>query len=91
MSQAPNEFNQYQHKYDFNLILQPILDNLIKALDRSGISRYDNTNFRTQRVKNYSMNQVDESLVYICNAIVFEAEVTFSGLSSCLNTINFNN
>jgi hypothetical protein len=91
MSQAPNEFNQYQHEYDFKLILQPILDNLIKALDRSGISRYDNTNFKTQRVKNFSMKEVNESLVYVCNAIVFESEITFSGLSSCINTINFNN
>jgi hypothetical protein len=91
MSQAPNEFNQYQHDYDFKLILQPILDNLIKALTMSGISRYDNTNFRTQRVKNFAMKEVDKSLVYICNAIVFEAEITFSGISSCLNTINFNN
>jgi hypothetical protein len=90
MSQAPNEFNQYQHDFDFKLILQPILDNLIKSLDRSGISRYDNTNFRTQRVKNFAMKEVDKSLVYICNAIVFEAEITFSGISSCLNTINFN-
>jgi hypothetical protein len=40
--------------------------------------------------KNFSMKEVDKSLVYVCNAIVFEAEITFSGLSSCLNTINFN-
>jgi hypothetical protein len=89
-SQAPNEFNPYQHEYDFKLILQPILDNLLIALEQSGISRYDNTDFRTQRVKNYSMREVDNSLVYICNAIVFDSLITFSGLSTCVQTIQFN-
>jgi hypothetical protein len=88
-SQAPAEFNPYQHEYDYKLILQPILDNLLTALTQSGISRYDDKNFTTQRVKNYSMNEVDKSLVYVCNAITLEAEITFSGVSSCIKTINF--
>jgi hypothetical protein len=85
-SEAPNEFNDYQHQFDYDVILQPILDNLLKALENSGISRYDDSNFRTQRVKNYSMTQVNESLLYICNAIVLDASITFSGISSCINT-----
>lgn len=89
-SQAPNEFNPYQHAYDYNLILQPILDNLLIALTQSGISRHDDRNFTTRRVKNYSMREVNESLVYICNAIVFESEITFYDISSCIQTIQFN-
>jgi hypothetical protein len=88
-SQAPNEFNAYQHEYDYDIILQPILDNLLIGLEQSGISRYDNKNFKTKRVKNYSMRN-EESLVFICNAIVLDSEITFSGISSCLQTINFN-
>lgn len=90
-SQAPSEFNPYQHEYDFKLILQPILDNLLIALSQSGISRYDDANFRTQRVKNYSMREENNSLVFICNAIVLDAEITFSGQSTCLQKIQFNN
>lgn len=91
-SQAPSEFNTYQHEYDFKLILQPILDNLLIALKQSGISRYNDSNFKTQRVKNYNLRQTEtESLVYICNAIVLDAEITFSGQSTCLQTIQFNN
>lgn len=90
-SQAPSEFNPYQHEYDFKLILQPILDNLLIALTQSGISRYDDANFKTQRIKNYSMREEDNSLVFICNAIVLDAEITFSGQSTCLQTIQFNN
>ena len=90
-SQAPSEFNTYQHEYDFKLILQPILDNLLIALRQSGISRYSDDNFKTQRVKNYSMREENNSLVFICNAIVLDAEITFSGQSTCLQTIQFNN
>jgi hypothetical protein len=89
-SQAPSEFNPYQHEYDYKLILQPILDNLLIALTRSGISRYNDKNFLTQRVKNYSMRTENESLTYICNAIVLNAEITFSGVSSCIKTNIFN-
>jgi hypothetical protein len=91
-SQAPAEFNPYQHEYDFKLILQPILDNLLLALQQSGISRYSDSNFTTQRVKKFSMREeINKNLVFICNAIVLDAEITFSGVSSCLQTIQFNN
>lgn len=90
-SQAPSEFNPYQHEYDYNIILQPILDNLLKALTQSGISRFTDNNFTTKRVKNYSIREEKKALIYICNAIVLDAEITFSGISSCLQTIQFNN
>ena len=88
-SQAPNEFNPYHHQYDYQVILQPMLDRLLTALDQSGISRYDNQTFKTRRVKKYSLREEKKSLVFICNAIVLDAEITFSGVSSCLRTIKF--
>lgn len=89
-SQLPSEFNPYQHEYDYKRILQPICDNLLTAFKQSGISRYNDTNFDTQRVKNYSTRTETDSLVYICNAIVLDVELTFSGVSSCIKTIDFN-
>ena len=91
-SQAPNEFNPYQHENDYKVILQPILDNFLIALNQSMISRYDDKNFRTKRVKNYSMREeTKKSLVFICNAIVLEATITFSGINTCINqNIQFN-
>jgi len=88
-SQAPSEFNPYQHKWDYNVILQPICDNLLIALQNSGISRYDDTNFKSRRVKNYSVVTSENSLVFICNAIVLDIDLTFSGVSSCIQEINF--
>lgn len=89
-SQSPAEFNPYQHEYDYKLILQPIADNLLKAFNQSGISRYNSNRFTTQRIKNYSMRTESKSLVYVCNAIVLDVELTFSGVSSCIQTIDFN-
>lgn len=90
-TQAPQEFNPYQYQYDFSLVLQPIADNLIKAFEQSGISRFDDRNIKTKRVTKYSMRENDKSLIFICNAIVINAEITFSNLSNCLQQINFNN
>lgn len=89
-SQAPSEFNPYQHQFDYDVILQPICDNLLIALENSGISRIDNRTIRTRRVKKYSLREVNETLVYICNAIVIDAEIIFSGLSTCIAPIKFN-
>ena len=88
-SQCPNEFNPYQHEWDYNIILQPIADNLMTALTQSGISRYDDKSVKVQRVKNYAMNTTEDSLVFICNAIVIDIDLTFSGISSCIQKINF--
>ena len=90
-SQAPDQFNDYQHEWDFSIVLQPILDNLLIALENSYISMYEPTSFRTQRIKNFSMREIDKSLVYVCNAIVLNADITFFG-NKCLNNfIQFNN
>jgi len=76
-SQAPTEFNPYQHEYDYKLILQPILDSLLDILNTSQISRTDQKSFKTTRVKNYSMKTDGKSLVYVCNAIVLDIGITF--------------
>jgi hypothetical protein len=90
-TQAPSEFNPYQYQYDFSLILQPIADNLLIALQNSGISNYKIDSLKTQRITKYSMREVDKTLVYICNAIIIKAEITFNNFSSCLSEIKFNN
>jgi len=63
---------------------------MLTAFKQSGISRYNDKNFDTQRVKNYSTRTEDDSLVYVCNAIVLDVELTFSGVSSCIQQIIFN-
>jgi len=89
-SGAPDEFNAYQHANGFDNILQPICDNLIIALKQSGISRINDKEIKTQRVKNYSMLNAKKSLIYVCNAIVFDAEITFMAGFCINNNIQFN-
>lgn len=89
-SQQQDQFNPYFHEYDYKNVLQPILDNLLIALTQSGMSRYDDSNFKTRRVKNYSIREVGKSLVYVCNAIVLDAKITLTG--NCISgNIFYNN
>ena len=87
-SLQPDQFNSYFHEFDYNKVLQPILDNLLIGLKQSGFSRIDDKVLKTQRVKNYSTRNQDESLIYICNAIVLDAEITFT--DGCLQKIFYN-
>lgn len=89
ISQAPSEFNPYQYQYDFKEILQPITDNLIQTLRQSGISIIDKARIRTTRVTKFSLQEVDKTLSYICNAIVLETEIKFTNTTNCLNKIHF--
>jgi hypothetical protein len=85
-----DELNPYQYQNDFKVILQPIVDNLLLALKVGGISRYDDMTIKSERFPNYAKldttNQID-----VWNAIALDIDITFSGVSSCLQTINFNN
>lgn len=88
-TKAPSEFNPYQYQYDFKLILQPIADNLLIALQNSGISHIDPSSVRTQRITKYAMRQENKSLLFICNAIVINVNITFNNFTTCINKNNF--
>jgi len=92
-----NELNPFQYQNDFKVILQPIADNLLKALQLSGISRYDDRDFTSERVPNYSVtyreNQDDKTKtnqIDIWNAIVLDIDLTFYNITNCIQTNIFN-
>jgi hypothetical protein len=87
-----DELNPFQYENDFKVILQPILDNLIIALQRSGISILNEATVKTNRVVNYGVdfriaNEI--KTLDIWNAIVFDAEITFTSTTTCINNFNF--
>ncbi len=93
-----DEFNRYQYRNDFKEILQPILDNLLFALNVSGISRYDDRDFETERVPNYSVTYRENSedktksnQIDIWNAITLDATITFTNNGACIQQIFYNN
>jgi len=98
-SQAPSEFNPYQHEYDFKQILQPIVDNFLIAIRSSQISDLvDARNVNTYRHKGYLANYTKDTVpktrnvgTYICNAIQLDAEIVFRNVERCVPTIIFNN
>jgi len=92
-----NELNPFQYQNDFKVILQPIADNLLRALAVSGISRYDDTKVQSERVPNYSITYRDDSTdktktnqIDIWNAIVLDLELTFYSPNGCIQTIKYN-
>lgn len=91
-----DELNPFQYSNDFAIILQPTLDNLIKALRQSGISMLNETTIKTNRVANYGVEfrreyqqKGETKTLDIWNAIIFDAEITFTSTTTCLNNINF--
>lgn len=88
-SDAPDEFNDFQFQTDYDLVLNPLLDNIIKALERSGISKIIDYNYTVQRLPNYSEVTDENKTLAIWNAIVFEASIELKG-NRCLKQIKFN-
>lgn len=92
-----SELNRYQFRNDFDVILQPVLDNFLYALTHSGISRFNDKDFETERLPNYSVvykqdleDKTKSSQIAIWNAITLDASITINGLPSCLKQIFFN-
>lgn len=92
-----SELNRYQFRNDFDVILQPVLDNFKYALKVSGISRFDDTDYETERLPNYSVvyreNSEDKTKtnqIAVWNAITFDATVTIFANPTCINEIFFN-
>ena len=88
-SESPNDFNRLLFQTEFDLILNPVLEKILKALERSGISKIVNYDYTVQRMPNYSEVLNEGKTVAIWNAIVFEANIELHG-QRCLKTINFN-
>jgi hypothetical protein len=89
IAQVPAEFNPYQYQYDFKEVLQPITNNLISAIRQSGISFVDKSRIKTSRVTKFSLQEVDKTISYVCNAIILECEIKFTNTTNCFNVINF--
>ena len=89
-SDKQDEFNPFIYETDYKLILQPIADWLVQALQQSGASILNGNTFRSRRVPNFSINNNGNQVIDVWNAIVIDAEITFNNITNCLNTINFN-
>lgn len=87
-SDVPNEFNDFQFKTDYDLILNPLLDNVIKALNRSGVSKIIDNKYSVERLPNYSEVTNESKTLAIWNATVFNCSLELRG-DRCINNIKF--
>jgi hypothetical protein len=92
-----NEFNSFQRKNDLDVILMPIANNLLKALQLSGISRYNDRNFTSEFLPNYSVTYREEhedktkaQQIDVWNALQLDLNITFYNVTNCIQTNIFN-
>lgn len=79
-----------QSKY-FETCLEPITENLIQALESSGISQIMNNPIEIERIPKYSVQRDDKQIIDIWHIIKLEAEIKFSNQQCNINQIKFKN
>jgi len=82
-SMNKEEFNEFQFQTYYKEILHPIQLNLIKVLERSGISKIIDDTYNSEFVPNYSFQDEAGTLVDIWNAIVLNIEISFDTDYQC--------
>lgn len=86
-SDKADEFNPFIYQTDFKTILNPIAENVLKALERSGVSTF--TKYDIERKANYSQNMKEGVTVDIWNAIVLDIKDLVLRSDRCINNIKF--
>jgi len=73
---------------EFKEVLNPLLENVIKALDRSTITEIKDSKYKIQRISNYSEdNGKTTKTIDNWNVIILELDVYFK--ENCLKQIKF--
>lgn len=89
VSLMQSEMNPFIYATDYQEILIPIANNLIKALQQSGASMITRNEIEREFMPNFSVRE-NNGQVDIWNVLVLDAEINFNNITSCLNNINFN-
>lgn len=86
-SDKVDEFNPFIRATDYKMILNPLLNNVLHALQNSSISYLYDLEFTVQRLPNYSVNNNGNGMVDIWNAIVLDCSIDIN--NQCLLPIKF--
>lgn len=87
-SDKQSEMNPFVYQTDYKEILVPVAQNLIKALQQSGISQIINNEIDREFLPNFSIRE-NNGQVDVWNVLMIEAEIAFIG-QECINRIYFN-
>lgn len=88
VSDKQSEMNPFVYQTDYKDVLVPVAENLIKALQQSGISQIMNNEIEREFLPNFSVRE-NNGQVDIWNVLLLECEIAFIG-QECINKINFN-
>ena len=80
-SMMQNEFNTFQHKTDFEVILRPTMKKVLKALKVNGMTSI-NKDYRYQFIKNYAFSKDKTATIDVWNVIVLDVEIKF--INNCI-------
>lgn len=89
-SKDKNAMNPRVWDTEFVEVLNPLAENVIKCLEKSGVTTIIDSKFRLDKKANYS--ETDEKKTYTIenwNVIVFKGKVRFDDTGNCINTIRF--
>lgn len=78
-------FNPEVFNTDYEVVLNPLLDNVLKALKNSSISRMD-LDYKVQRLPNYSVNNNNQTLD-VWNALILDCSIELT--NNCLQPIKY--
>jgi len=78
---------------EFSNILNPLLKNIVIAIEKSGATSIKDGKYKISRLANYSENDKEAKTIDNWNVITFEATVIFrekaDGTPHCINIIKF--
>lgn len=72
---------------EFTEVLNPMLKNVITALEKSGVTSIYNQKYNIQRFTNYTENSKESKAFDQWNVIIVRAKITFQ--NKCINQIKF--
>lgn len=84
-SDKVDEFNPFIYETDYKMILNPLLENVLTALNGSSISYLYESEYTVKRVPNYSVNDTGEKsgTVDIWNAITLDCSISINDQCLC--------
>jgi len=84
-SDKADYFNPEVFNTDYEVVLNPLLENVLNAIKRSSITRAG-LDFKVQRLPNYSVNQ-NEATLDVWNAITLDCSIEIT--DNCLKPIKY--
>lgn len=82
-------FNNERYKTSFDLVLQPLTDNLIHGLTVSNATSRIGDNWKILKLPNYSAESEKNGTIDLWDAISLTIDVRFNSNLKCLNAINY--